>query len=491
MFKIKIIQKYIFLIYKEKKFNFFYQKNLLSPQLFIHKQKNFVMTKITNFITVIACIACLTAQINSVSAQWIPGGSVNGNGSASNPWEITTITHLTELATYVNAGNGPHTAGKYYKLMNDVDYNSVPQSFVGWSPIGDNQTIGATFRGNFDGNGKQVANIRINRGAISYIGLFGYISSANIHDLGLEGYQAIGNYYVSSLARIAENSIIENCYATGTITGFSCLGGLIGINSSSTIRNCYAICDVIGYSAVGGLVGINSIGSINYCYATGDITGPGGTYFGGLVGNNNGTLRNCVAANDTVSGGISNINRIVGNTVGGALSNNYAFTGMVITPIGGVPGISAPMDTLMSYNFYNTGSNWYNNIPWSMDTDDNPLESWKICDGETLPFLQWEGLSCSKKSPFAENQKKEYAAVQFGQQLLVIAPNPVSGMVTISATDEMQQLDLFDFTGRLLKSQTHASEQMSFNTEGLPPGIYIVQARLKEGNMQRGKLIVK
>jgi hypothetical protein len=42
----------------------------------------------------------------------------------------------------------------------------------------------------------------------------------------------------------------------------------------------------------------------------------------------------------------------------------------------------------------------------------------------------------------------------------------------------MQQLEIFDITGRLVKNLTPASEQITFNTDFLPHGIYIAQARL-------------
>jgi hypothetical protein len=63
---------------------------------------------------------------------------------------------------------------------------------------------------------------------------------------------------------------------------------------------------------------------------------------------------------------------------------------MVITPNGGGAGISTPMPTLMSFNFYNTGSKWFNHIPWSIDTAPNPTKIWRIYDGYALPVLQWE-----------------------------------------------------------------------------------------------------
>jgi len=346
--------------------------------------------------------------MNSVSAQWVPG-SILGDGSANDPWQITTIKQLAELADYVNAGNGPYTAGIYYKLMNDIIW---PNRAI-WSPIGNNKTSTAIFQGNFNGNGNKVSGIHISGGAIAYIGLFGYVSSAHIHDLGVEVYRVInGEQYVGGLIGRADYSTIENCYVAGNIaiTGNSIVGGLIGLSYFSTISDSYAICDASGVSAVGGFVGVNHGGSITYCYATGNITATG-NFIGGLVGDNrNGaTVKNCVAANNTVTGGTS-VNRVAGANAG-TISHNYAFDGM---PVNGAPviggahndvnGESETISTLQSFNFYSMGSNWDNNTPWSIATNDDPLESWKICDGETLPFLQWEGIECDPTDPCDEFQ---------------------------------------------------------------------------------------
>jgi len=384
---------------------------------------------------------------------------MSGLGTANDPWEITTITQLEHLAAYVNAGNGSQTAGKYYKLMNDIDYNS---SIVGgWFPIGNNLIKDAIFQGNFDGNSKRVSNIWINQDSTSYIGLFGYVSSAHIRNLEIGVHPEIKGYqFVGGLIGRTDHSIIENCYATGNIVGTCYVGGLIGYSYSSMIRNSYAICEVSGSTinidncTIGGFVGLNegtittsyaggnvsvtglnqvggfagtNIGTIIDCYATGDVSGiasiVGGfvgsnresgsiTYcyatgdvtttedvIGGFIGinHNEAIITNCIAANNTVSGGVFYVNRVAGENTG-VLSHNYAYNGMVITPNGGNAGTSATMDILMLFNFYNTG-NWYNNISWSIATNDNLRRNWKICDGETLPFLQWEGIDCIPLPP--------------------------------------------------------------------------------------------
>jgi len=414
------------------------------------------MEKFTKFFRVLTCIICLliTSSLNAQST-WPPVGSgIQGDGlTEATAWEITTYTHLSDLAVYVNTGNGPSTVGKYYKLMTDIVFPLTTSSF-GTPHIGDNRIPGAIFQGNFDGNGKVVSNQYYNRMPNS---LFGYISGAEIKNLGIEVYRIRGTQNVGGLVGRADNSIIKNCYAVGSITGNSAVGGLVGVNYNSTISNSYALCEVDGVTDIGGFVGINEgtiltsyaagnviatgtgtpgvghiggfvgrncntitdcyatgdviatdsymvggfagvsrDGYITYCYATGNITVTGGDYVGGFVGDNSlsATLQNCVAANSTVAAVGFNVNRVAGINFG-TESNNYAYNLMFIPGAnGGVVGMPAPMATLQSFNFYNTGSIWFNSTPWSIDNMPNSNKSWILCDDDMLPRLQWEGIEC-------------------------------------------------------------------------------------------------
>jgi hypothetical protein len=78
---------------------------------------------------------------------------------------------------------------------------------------------------------------------------------------------------------------------------------------------------------------------------------------------------------------------------------------------------------------------------------------------------------------------------QSSKQTLTIFPNPVSGVVTISAASEIQRLNVFDITGRLVSSQSPASNRVVFDTGTLPQGVYLVQALLKDGRQQTGKVV--
>jgi len=120
----------------------------------------------------------------SLDAQiWSPPDNMQGNGSSSNPYEFTTAAQLAYLADYVNNGNGDSTSNKYYKLMNDIDLSKYSEA-EGWIPIGKRVLIPISdsvstldskysFKGNFNGNGKVVKNLKINRPTEDYIGFFG------------------------------------------------------------------------------------------------------------------------------------------------------------------------------------------------------------------------------------------------------------------------------------------------------------------------------
>lgn len=248
------------------------------------------------------------------------------------------------------------------------------------------------------------------RKQLAYITSLGWLNESKIQ----KSY-ALNNVTRASttggLVGINEGKIISS-YASGNVytTGDEA-GGFVGVNSGS-IMDCYAVENVGGTSYIGGFAGINKYDEISYCYATGKITALG-SYAGGVVGVNYATVTNCVAANKSVKGGFSNVNRIAGAN-SSMLSNNYASEDLLVngaTVIGGmhndVNGESTPVSTLMSFNFYSAGNNWFNNAPWSMDINDNQHEIWKICEGETLPFLQWEGFNCSKKTHKVENNEDE------------------------------------------------------------------------------------
>jgi len=290
------------------------------------------MYKFKSFLVMLAIFGL---SIGAANAQTHPalGG---GTGTSSNPYQIATPAHLKTLADFVNAGkvNGDATAGVYYKVINDLDLTAYAAG-TGWNPIGyyNSSTDNSYFKGNFNGNGKKVTNLKINRPTEFYLGLFGSIYGATIKGLGIENCDIAGYSIIGGLVgNNSSSSTISNCYVTGNVIGPGAVGGLVGVNEeSSSISNCYATAKISGASYGGGLVGYNNYSTISNCYATGKVSGTGDV--GGLVGDNasSSTIKNCVAANDSVvsTANTTSINRICG-TPYGTFQNNYALSTMAV-----------------------------------------------------------------------------------------------------------------------------------------------------------------
>lgn len=124
---------------------------------------------------------------------------------------------------------------------------------------------------------------------------------------------------------------IINSSSTGNVTGGSNVGGLAGEskNSGANISNSYATGTVNGASNrdnTGGLIGSNQGGAVTNSYATGNITGGGNV--GGLIGDNRNSGANISNsyATGTVNGASNrnNTGGLIGSNEGGAVTNSYA-----------------------------------------------------------------------------------------------------------------------------------------------------------------------
>ncbi len=202
-----------------------------------------------------------------------------GNGSVSNPYQISTPGDWQQLMT--TAGDWSN----YFALTADVNLAKISLT-----PVGNETT---NFTGALDGNGHVISNAVINLPSSSRVGLFGYVGpTGQVKNLGIVNANITAMNDVGSLIGWNEGSV-SNCYATGQVVGNgSIIGGLIGGNQSGSIDTCNASVSVSGTAwYVGGLVG-NSNGSIISSYTTGSVTGSN-NYVGGLVGSTGGSISTC------------------------------------------------------------------------------------------------------------------------------------------------------------------------------------------------------
>jgi len=130
------------------------------------------------------------------------------------------------------------------------------------------------------------------------------------------GYNAGVEFFFNGTGKV------ENCYANGEVVGDQYvgghIGGLVGYNAS-VVEDCFATGAVSGNEWSGGLAGYNS-GTLEKCYSIGEVSGN--DYVGGLVGKNDGMVSNSFWDMDT--GGMDNENGIgIGITTN---SMKYYFT---------------------------------------------------------------------------------------------------------------------------------------------------------------------
>jgi len=234
-------------------------------------------------------------------------GVYSGGDGTDNPYLISNIVDLIELSTT------PTDWVSNFQQTADITFN-VNEQLVDWDGDGtatwDDEdqkgfiSIGnftTSFTGQYDGDKHIIENIYINRPTESYIGFFGYLENSTVRFLGLENVDVTADVYVGGFT--GENrylGVISNCYSTGSVSGSSSVGGLVGYgynnpaSSSANVENCYSSCTVSGTgSNVGGLVGYNYRPMVVNSYSNG-IVNEGSGRFGGLIGDNrSGTITNC------------------------------------------------------------------------------------------------------------------------------------------------------------------------------------------------------
>ncbi|MFD0711821.1 InlB B-repeat-containing protein [Paenibacillus sp. GCM10027626] len=273
----------------------------------------------------LSCLMATVILLGTVFMTAVPSvyadepAFAGGDGSADAPYEILTAEQLNQVRNHLDA---------YFKLTENIDLTDYLaeggagyNGGKGWEPIG---TEGEPFDGRFDGNGRTIHGLKINRPDEDTQGLFGFAGEdAVLRNVDLADVNVSGNNGVGGLAGNNKGLIIGS-HVSGTVAGKYAIGGLAGYNNGS-ITNSNATSTLIGSGEnVGGLVGEN-FSSIMTSYAGGAVTGA--KDLGGLVGKNNGTIERSYATGAVTSSQYG-AGGLVGYNNGGRISECYA-TGAV------------------------------------------------------------------------------------------------------------------------------------------------------------------
>ena len=263
---------------------------------------------------------------------------------------------------YTDDGQGNYTVTSaeglknIAKLVNEEGKTDIDITLTGnitltgeWTPIG--TSISNAYTGTFDGGGHTITGLTVTT-SDQYAGLFGRIGSGGkvknvtLKDVKIESNNGMGN--VGGVAGWSYGNI-ENCSVSGSVSGNSIAGGVVGAQWGGFLTGCSSSATVKGVTYAGGIAGYTNNGAtLTACYATGDVTlvsnGSVTYYAGGVVGNNgsSSTLKACYAWGSVTGSGSGTV--YVGGVTGsndlGTLTACYHAKGTVNGPAGTTGGVA-------------------------------------------------------------------------------------------------------------------------------------------------------
>ena len=282
-------------------------------------------------------------------------GTLDGDGTESDPYLIDSIEDLVAIAYNVDTGtndysgktltlgkdlyfNGKNNSysdmnSKYsFTVVNTNDFGYVPDNASsktikelvtteeGFIPIGNNMGNVRSFKGNFDGKNHKINGLYIQCAsrASAYAGLFGYVGNDDteqtfknltLEDVNLDGKAMTGGLIAKA---IGKNINLQNCNCNGNLSnaqnGGSSRGGIVGEANNITIDNCKNTGNIQAENDFcGGLIAVaDTNATITNCTNTGTIIGTSYiTMIAGILGksDNTATIKNSVNSGEVRDSG--------------------------------------------------------------------------------------------------------------------------------------------------------------------------------------------
>ncbi len=195
----------------------------------------------------------------------------NGTGTENDPFQIQNFYDMFLF------GRNYKLFDNYFELRSDIDALET----YGTRALKITQADG--FSGNFDGKGHVISNYSSTRGS-----LFETLDGGTISNLGLENINIDGGFGKGGIVETAQNNAkLSNVYVTGTISGSTTLGGLVGTMANSIIEQSFAAVQINSSSSSGGLVGefspFSPASTITNSYWDADSSGQSTSVGGGTA----------------------------------------------------------------------------------------------------------------------------------------------------------------------------------------------------------------
>lgn len=373
------------------------------------------------------------------SASQAMNNFTSGAGTFGNPYIISNVYELQNVGNNLSA---------YFQVANDIDASATYKwnSGTGFTPIG---TSSNKFAGNFDGNGKLIRNLFIQRTTTNDVGLFGYIGTSGVvTKVGLKNVTIAGQNTTGALAGTNEGSVSQS-YALGYVAGVASIAGLVGKNNGGTVSDCYytGVVYSSGGNNVGGLVGYNTgTATLQNSYAKSNVSQSGAySNSAGLVGfNENSSISNTFAVGRVAGGSGGNSGGLVGNnSATSSVTGSYYFqTGINGSSCVGTDSSAAAVCTAK------TTASWFTttaNAPisnWNFASNGN----WILPQTGKYPVLRWEspnaaisfGLEIINGRKIASSDKAAYKLWGFcsspGDSVDLTATDVINGTVNASTS---------------------------------------------------------
>ncbi|WP_430405215.1 T9SS type A sorting domain-containing protein [Fluviicola sp.] len=358
----------------------------------------------------------ITIAFLLISSAGIAQSYSGGSGTVADPYLIANKADLKYLSENLSEVN-KHFLQTANILFTSADFAPGGDFYnggFGFDPIGGN--INQYFIGTYDGNHFFIDSLYINRPNEDGIGFFASVNhpNAEVRAVDLRNVTITGQSYIGVISGIVSSGAsILNCSVTGTISGQTTIGGLIGEVDLATVNNCFTRVNVNGGDLVAGLIAYASEVTISNCSTSGNLTGQeqlgglvatihdsfitncyslaavsGTNYVGGLVGNfglGSIVITNCYAVG-AVSG-TSFVGGLIGTLTSGNTVNNSFWdvetTGQLVSS-GGTPKSTLEMRTQSTF----TTATW----DFISESVNGTEDIWKMgeCKNNGYPVFSWQ-----------------------------------------------------------------------------------------------------
>lgn len=232
-----------------------------------------------------------------------------GDGSLDAPYRIGDVYGLQGMGA-------DRLAESSFILISDVDAGITKDwnDGLGFSPVG--ATV--VFSGNLSGQGFVIHDLNIKRSSTNLVGLFAALeSNAVIDHIIMENAMVVGQTFCGILVGYCQGTVTD-CSVSGSVSGWSSTGGLVGILVNGVMENCSSSAGVLAHSISGGLIGNLSGSSVVNCTNRGTVYGNL-EHAGGLVGRmTGGSLSGCMSKGAVY--GSSYVGGLVGTSEGNVKS---------------------------------------------------------------------------------------------------------------------------------------------------------------------------